>query len=96
MNMEKTYMRPVIDQIATGCKIRQIRKSLGFSVRDIQNVFGFDFPQAVYAWEQGKNVPTVDNLLVLSALFNVDLKDLLVIRMVENLLKSGADCKKSA
>lgn len=94
--MGKTYMRPVIDQIATGCKIKQIRKEQGFSVRDIQNIFGFDYPQAVYAWEQGKNVPTVDNLLVLAALFNVELKDLLVTRMVENLLESGADYKKSA
>lgn len=94
--MEKTYMRPVIDQVATGNKIKQIRKEQGFSVRDIQNVFGFDYPQAVYAWEQGKNVPTVDNLLVLASLFNVELKDLLVTRMVENLLETDAVIKKSA
>lgn len=93
--MVKTYLRPVIDQAATGEKIKQLRKEQGFSVRDIQNIFGFEYPQAVYAWEQGKNVPTVDNLLVLAALFKVELKDLLVTRMIENLL-DATDEKKSA
>ena len=94
--MEKTYMRPVIDQIETGRKIKQIRQEQGFTVRDIQNVLGFDYPQAVYAWEQGKNIPTLDNLLVLAALFNVELKDLLITRLVENLLTSDAGYQKTA
>lgn len=93
--MEKTLLRPVIDQIATGEKIKKIRKEQGLSVRDIQNIFGFDYPQAVYAWEQGRNVPTIDNLLVLSSLFKVQISDLIVTRQIEIILET-TDYPKSA
>jgi len=78
-----TFLKPVIDSQSTGSKIKEIRKEKGFSVRDIQSVFGFDYPQAVYAWEQGKNIPTIDNLLVLSELFNVKIEEMVVSRKVE-------------
>ena len=82
--MEKIkFLKPVIDIQNTGKQIKKIRSECGFSVRDIQNMFGFEYPQAVYAWEQGKNVPTIDNLLVLSRLFEVSIEDLVVTKIVE-------------
>lgn len=90
----RTYIKPVIDLPATGEKIKQLRKLSGLTVRDIQELFGFEYPQAVYAWEQGKNVPTIDNLLVLSRVFNVSIEDIVCIRNVEVEIES---CKlKSA
>lgn len=76
-------LKPVIDLKSTGAQIKSLRKESGFTVRDIQDIFGFEFPQAVYSWEQGKNVPTVDNLLVLAKLFNVTMDELIVTRIVE-------------
>ncbi len=93
--MERTILRPVIDQIATGERIKKIRKEQGFSVRDIQNIFGFDYPQAVYAWEQGKNVPTVDNLLVLASLFECDIEDMLVARQVRIILDCTSEVRSA-
>lgn len=77
------FLKPVIDLQATGVQIKSIRKEKGFSVRDIQDIFGFEFPQAVYSWEQGKNVPSVDNLLVLSKIFEVSMDSLIATRIVE-------------
>ena len=51
-----TIQKPVVDLKATGKQIKQLRKENGFTVRDIQDVFGFEYPQAIYAWEQGKSV----------------------------------------
>lgn len=79
----RTYLRPVIDLQATGIKIKKLRKASGYSVRDLQDIFGFEYPQAVYAWEQGKNVPTVDNLLVLAKLFQVSIEEIVCVRNVE-------------
>lgn len=79
----RTYIKPVIDLPATGEKIKQLRKLSGLTVRDIQELFGFEYPQAVYAWEQGKNVPTIDNLLVLARVFNVSIEDIVCVRNVE-------------
>ena len=49
-----TIQKPVVDLKATGAKIKLLRIKSGFSVHDIQTIFGFEYPQAVYAWEQGK------------------------------------------
>lgn len=83
METIRNILRPVIDLKATGNKIKNLRKANNFSVRELQQIFGFEYPQAVYAWEQGKNVPTIDNLLVLSRLFKVELSELVEYTLVE-------------
>ncbi|MDE6619935.1 MAG: helix-turn-helix domain-containing protein [Lachnospiraceae bacterium] len=57
----------VIDMIGTGQNIARLRKQAGLSVRDLQDVFGFATPQAIYKWQQGVALPTIDNLVVLAA-----------------------------
>ena len=77
-----TYVRyPVIDLPATGENILRLRESRGFSVRDLQQFFGFDAPQAIYKWQRGQTLPSVDNLFALSALFQVPIENILIASM---------------
>ena len=69
---------PVIDMIRTGQNIGRLRKQAGLSVRDLQDIFGFATPQAIYKWQQGVALPTIDNLVVLAAILQVRLDDILV------------------
>ena len=69
---------PVIDMVKTGQNIARLRKQAGLSVRDLQDVFGFATPQAIYKWQQGVALPTIDNLVVLAAVLQVRLDDILV------------------
>ena len=69
---------PVIDMIGTGQNIARLRKQAGLSVRDLQDVFGFATPQAIYKWQQGVALPTIDNLVVLAAVLQVRLDDILI------------------
>ncbi|MBQ8150960.1 MAG: helix-turn-helix transcriptional regulator [Clostridia bacterium] len=69
---------PVIDPVATGCNILALRKQKGFSVKDLQEWFRFDSPRAVYKWQKGETLPSVDNLFALSVLFEVPIEDILV------------------
>ena len=62
---------PTVDLAQTGTNI-------GLSVHDLQMVFGFNSPQAIYKWQNGVALPTVDNLIVLAALFGVLIDDILV------------------
>ena len=70
---------PVIDMIRTGQNIGRLRKQAGLSVRDLQDIFGFATPQAIYKWQQGVALPTIDNLVVLAAVLQVRMDDILVI-----------------
>ena len=70
---------PVIDMVRTGQNIGRLRKQAGLSVKDLQNVFGFATPQAIYKWQQGAALPTLDNLVVLAAALQVRMDDILVI-----------------
>ena len=65
---------PVIDMAATGRKIKALREHNGYSVQDIQEYFGFDQPQAIYRWQRGETLPSVDNLYALSSLLGEPMK----------------------
>lgn len=69
---------PVIDMTATGINISRLRKKAGLSVRDLQDIFGFSTPQAIYKWQRGLAMPTLDNIVVLAAVFGVAIDDILV------------------
>ena len=70
---------PVIDMVRTGQNIGRLRKQAGLSVRNLQDIFGFATPQAIYKWQQGAALPTLDNLVVLAAVLQVRMDDILVI-----------------
>ncbi len=76
--MTNVTVFPVIDLPATGRKIEKSRKAAGLSVKDVQAYFGFEYPQAVYKWQHGECLPSVDNLLALSRLLGTPMEDLLV------------------
>lgn len=56
----------------------RLRLEQGLTVRDVQVFFGFEEPQAIYKWQSGKSLPTVDNLYALSALLDVQMDEILV------------------
>ena len=71
---------PVIDMTATGMNITRLRKNAGMTVRDLQEIFGFATPQASYKWQRGEAMPTLDNMIVLAAVFNVTVEEILVLQ----------------
>lgn len=69
---------PVIDLPATGNNIRRLRLERGLSVRDLQSYFGFEEPRAIYKWQSGESLPSVDNLYALGILFEVPIEQILI------------------
>lgn len=70
---------PIINAAATGKNIETLRKQRGLSVRDLQDVLGFATPQAIYKWQRGTCLPSVDNLVVLAAVFRVPIDEIIAI-----------------
>ena len=77
---------PSIDLAATGIRITQLRLQTGLTVRDLQDIFGFNTPQAIYRWQRGLTLPTLDNLVVLAAVFGTTLDEIIVrVNTVEDI-----------
>ena len=72
---------PVIDLTATGRNITRLRKAAGVTVRDLQAVMGFTNPQAIYKWQRGTAMPSLDNLVVLASVFGTTM-DAIVVRNI--------------
>lgn len=70
---------PTIDMVKTGQNIIRLRKEKGLTVKDLQSAFGFETPQAIYKWQHGTALPSVDNLVILAALLEVPVDEILVV-----------------
>ncbi len=70
-------MYPVLDARATGARIKELRKACHLRVEDVAQFMGFESEQAVYKWQRGDSLPTVDNLYALSTLFGVSVDGIL-------------------
>lgn len=70
---------PIINMVETGQNIIRLRELNGLSVKDLQSIFGFTTPQAIYKWQRGTALPTVDNLVVLATVFHVQLEEILAV-----------------
>lgn len=68
----------IINMEKTGKNITKLRMESGLSVRELQQIFGFATPQAIYKWQRGVVLPTVDNLVILAEVFGVHIEEILV------------------
>ena len=69
---------PTLDLTATGERIKELRVKNNLRVKDISIFMGFENDQAVYKWQRGDSLPSVDNLYALSLLFGVTIDEILV------------------
>ena len=88
--MKKKMMAiPSIDMEATGRNITRLRQQAGLTVRDLQEIFGFTTPQAIYKWQHGTAMPAIDNLVVLAAVLNVSIDEIVIVETRELVLASA-------
>ena len=71
---------PVINTTATGNNIMRLRIKSGMTVKELQDIFGFSTPQAIYKWQRGTAMPTLDNMVILAAVFGVSIDEILVFQ----------------
>ena len=82
-------MIPTIDMAGTGRNVSVLRKRAGLTVADLQRVFGFATPQAIYKWQRGVALPTIDNLVVLAEVFGVTMDDIIATQYDDSIRKSA-------
>ena len=82
-------MIPMIDMNGTGRNIAMLRKRAGLTVADLQEIFGFATPQAIYKWQRGVALPTIDNLVVLAQVFGVTMDEIIATQFEDSVRKSA-------
>lgn len=68
---------PVIDPVETGARIRELRMMRHLTVREIREYLGLESEQAIYKWQRGESLPTIDNMYALSELFETTIDNIL-------------------
>ena len=68
---------PIINPVATGARIKELREQNHLQVSDISRFMGFESDQAVYKWQRGDAIPSVDNLYALSKYFGTTMEDII-------------------
>lgn len=75
---------PVIDMPATGLNISRLREEAGLSVKELQAKMELASPQAIYKWQHGETIPSVDNLIILADVLGVSMDEIIVWKRVQN------------
>lgn len=68
---------PIVDICATGARIEELRIASGATVSELADEMGVSI-QAVYHWQYGMSLPSLDNMVVLAAFFGVTIDEILV------------------
>ncbi len=67
----------VLDAKKTGKRFKELRKERKLTVREVADFMGFESEQAVYKWQRGDSLPTLDNIYALAGLLNTTVDDIL-------------------
>ena len=74
----KVINHPMINLFKTGNNIKMMREEKGMSVQKLANLMEFEAVQAVYSWQSGKTLPSLENLKLLSELFEKPMEEILI------------------
>ena len=84
---------PEIDPAATGANILRLRKAAGLTVSDLQILFDFSTPQAIYKWQTGATLPTLAHMAALAKLFGVTMEEIIVCRLAAQECPAAQDAE---
>ena len=68
----------MINMVATGNRIAELRDAAGLDNTDIADALGLTTRNAIYRWLNGSALPSIDNLVVLAEMFGVRLDDIII------------------
>lgn len=73
---------PMINMKKTGANIKMLMKLNNIKVIQIQDILGFNTPQAIYKWLRGESMPTIDNMVILATLLNTTIDNIIITEMI--------------
>lgn len=65
-----------VDMQATGSKIKELRKQKQLKVAELAEIMNSS-ENTIFKWQRGECLPTIDNLIVLSTIFETTMDDII-------------------
>lgn len=75
--------KSILDAVATGRKIHDMRNERHITVARLVEELNLCSEQAIYKWQRGESMPTLDNLVMLCGIFNMTMDELIQRREVD-------------
>ena len=79
MNKPDTFINYMIDLEATGKNIRNLMHITGYSARELEKLLGCT-QMTFFNWQEGKNLPSFDNLLRLAGILKTPMEKIVVFK----------------
>lgn len=73
----------VINKSETAENIKRLMRENAVTPRELQPFLGLANVQSVYHWLSGRSLPSIDNLVLLSHLWNIPINDILRCNEIE-------------
>ena len=70
---------PVIDPVGTGANIKALIKGSGNTVAGTARVLGLAEKSTIYKWMRGDAMPSIDNLVILAAVLETTMDEIIVV-----------------
>lgn len=68
-----------INMIQSGKRIKQLISESGYSIHEIMRIVGITAEQTVYKWYRGQSLPSLEALVILCKLLDLNMSELLVL-----------------
>lgn len=68
-----------VDKRATGLRIYRLLENSNWTREEISEFLELNSPRVIYDWTSGIKLPSIENLLNLAKIFNVQIEDILAI-----------------
>lgn len=79
MDKSDTFINYTIDIEATGKNIRNLMRITGYSARELERLIGCT-QMTFFNWQEGKNLPSFDNLLRLAGILKTPMEKIVVFK----------------
>ena len=74
------YIKATLDKKLTGRRIRSLIATSIITYEEIAFRLELASPRVIYEWVAGRKLPSIENLVNLTLMFNVKIEDVIVLR----------------
>ena len=68
-----------IDVPSTASNLKTLMDKNNITVRQLQGELGFNNPNSIYKWLRGEQLPSIDNLFIISSVLKCTIEDIVII-----------------